>query len=943
MTSAQQQAVLRAADCEIALDDLTRQMHSTDASIYQIYPAAVAFPRGEKQAVTAMRAALEAGVSITPRGAGTGLTGGALGDGLVVDFSRHNRKIWDFHGDKRAVRVEAGVVLDQLNAFLKPYGYCFGPDVATSSRATVGGMIANDSSGSHTPYYGTTSDHVLELQVALANGQVVQVGPKHDTLSTQRSLVRDLVYFHSLELASRLGSQLVKRRPGYALHRCVMDPENMNHLLCGSEGTLAVILSAVLKVSPLPNHRGVGLVFFASLSDAMEACVSILDLKPAAVEHMDRVLLDQTQGQREFQAARELLELDFKPCQSILAIEFFDEPGDKLRELTKRNFGLRTLILTSPMEAALVWNLRKAGLSLLTSRKGPAKPTTCIEDAAVHPRKLPAYVAALQSLMASLGVEASFYGHAASGLLHVRPVLDLHTLKGRELLRTVADEVSAIVKQFDGSLAGEHGVGIARTEYMASQVGETVLGVMAEVKYAFDPHNVLNPGKIIPDGRFAIDTNLRRIWTEQPIVPRPAMLGFIGRDEGLLGNLEQCNGCGGCRKDTPTMCPTFPPTRDEALSTRGRANLVMAGLLPKNGGRHMFLCDELVTALESCLGCKACSIECPSNVNFALIKAELSRAIIQERGLTLRERVFSAVDTLGRLGTTAPAVSNWATSSTLGKALLAKTIGISPERPLLPFAKERFDAWFRGRQPKPGSRGRVLLWDDTFTRYHEPRIGKAAVRVLEAVGFSVSIPEGRECCGRPAFSQGNVDAAAQFGKTNLNLLMADPQQQPILFLEPSCYSMFVQEYLELGLPGAESIAARCYLFEQFIGEALDHEPGALRFKSGGGAVAIHAHCHAKALLDVSIMERLARRLPHRHTLMLKTGCCGMAGAFGMLEKNYELSRAVAEPMLKLIEGLPEGATLVASGTSCRQQIADLSPARPMHMAELLAASLEDQP
>src|SRR5258706_3678191 len=378
MTSAQQQATLTAANCDIAFDNLTRQLYATDASIYQIEPVAVAFPRSTRQASEIIKAAAQTGITVTPRGAGTGLTGGALGEGLIIDFSRHNRQITDVDLERRTVRVGPGVVLDLLNNFLRPYGFRFGPDVATSSRATLGGMIANNSSGSHTPVYGTTADHISELEIVLPDGRIATVGPNHDTLRPQRELIADLIYFHSLEIAERLPPGLLKRRPGYALDRCASEPGNLNHLLCGSEGTLAAITSAELKIVPLPGEKGLGLIFFASVAEAMQATVELLDLKPAAIEHLDRVLLDQTQGQLEFKPARDLLELDYKPCQSILAVEFFEESLDKLVALSRRNLGLRTLILKTPLEENLVWGLRKAGLSLLTGCKGNAKPVTGI-------------------------------------------------------------------------------------------------------------------------------------------------------------------------------------------------------------------------------------------------------------------------------------------------------------------------------------------------------------------------------------------------------------------------------------------------------------------------------------------------------------------------------------------------------------------------------------
>jgi len=678
----------------------------------------------------------------------------------------------------------------------------------------------------------------------------------------------------------------------------------------------------------------------------MEATVELLDLEPAAIEHVDRVLLDQTRGQIEFQAARDLLELDAKPCQSILAVEFFEEVEDRLAALATRKLGLRKTILKSPAEMNLVSTMRKAGLSLLTGCKGDAKPTAGIEDTAVRPRDLPAYVAGLESLMAKLGLRASYYGHAAAGLLHVRPVLDLHSAEDLKKFRQLAEEVSALVRQFDGSLAGEHGVGIARSEFMAEQLGEALLGAMREVKAAFDPHNLFNPGKIIPDGRFHIDTDLRLGPGSQLRLPFEPDLAFAAKDGSFVRNLEQCNGCGGCRKETPAMCPTFIATGEEIMSTRGRANTIRAVLEGRGlGGADPLRSSELEAALSNCLSCKACTNECPSNVNLSLLKAELLQARIRRDGLTLRERLLSSVDRLGRIGCAMPRLANAMMDSFPVRALLENILGLAPERPLPRFTRQRFDHWFAKRPAPTGRapRGRVILWDDTFVRYHEPRIGAAAVKVLEAAGFEVALPVGRKCCGRPAFSQGNLDEARRLGDHNLRLLNADAGSAPIVFLEPSCYSMFVEDYRELKLDGVEQVVRRCFLFEQFIDGLLNQEPDALKFKPKGGRIIIHAHCHVKALMKPDFLSRLAGRLPEREATLLDTGCCGMAGAFGMLASKYQLSQKVAEPLLRQIQGQPYGTAVVASGTSCRHQIAHLSSVRPKHMAEVLAESLEDPP
>jgi Fe-S oxidoreductase len=702
-----------------------------------------------------------------------------------------------------------------------------------------------------------------------------------------------------------------------------------------------------------------------------------------------------------------LLELDTKPCQAILIVEFFDDVTERLSLLSAKRLGLRTTICTKAAEMNLVWSLRKAGLSLLTGRKGVAKPVAFIEDAAVRPAQLPDYVAGLHSVMEPLGLEVCYYGHAATGLLHVRPVLDLHTADGLRKYRIVADQVAALVRQFKGSLAAEHGVGMARTEYMAGQVGDELLAVMRQIKAAFDPRGLFNPGKIFSDGRFKIDSHLRVESEARLELPFEPVLAFAFKDESFIGNLEQCNGCGGCRKDAPTMCPTFLATGEEYMSTRGRANAIRAALELRFQDDPL-RAAELDAALSNCLSCKACTVECPSNVNLALLKAELIYARHRRDGLPLRERILSNVDLLGRIGCMMPGIANAMLDSPFIRRLMQKTLGLTDKRPLPHYAAQRFDQWFYGpssrakrsevegprrtandvartktgsldfarddgrsllvgrdavepqrtingstasagpasesatpalRRPTSRSRGDVILWDDTFVRYHEPHIGIAAVKVLEALGFTVSLLNGRKCCGRPAFSQGNLEAAREVGRHNLELLRAANGNAPILFLEPSCYSMFVEDYRELKLADSEAIGARCHLFEQFVEELLEREPNSLHFNERTQNVAIHAHCHAKSLVKTGFMARLAARLPGRTAALLDTGCCGMAGAFGALEQKYDLSLNVAAPLVQQVAAQPPNTVVVASGTSCRHQLEHLTTVQPKHMAELLADAL----
>jgi Fe-S oxidoreductase len=545
--------------------------------------------------------------------------------------------------------------------------------------------------------------------------------------------------------------------------------------------------------------------------------------------------------------------------------------------------------------------------------------------------------------MARQQVSASYYGHAAAGLLHVRPVLDLHDARDLVKYRAIANEVSALVAQFKGSLAAEHGVGIARTEFLAAQVGSELYGVMRQIKAAFDPDNVFNPGKIIGDGRYKIDGDLRLGAGYELKLPFAPVLAFAARDGSFTGNLEQCNGCGGCLKQTPTMCPTYQATGDERMSTRGRANLIRAALEQRGVTGDPLLSPELEVALSNCLGCKACTTECPSNVNLALLKAELLHAGIGRSGLKWRERFLCSLDAIGKIGCAMPSLANGFLQLRLFGRFANRVLGLTPERALPLFAHKRFDRWL-AKQPavREPARGRVLLWDDTFVRYHEPEIGMAAVRVLQAAGYEVVLPKHRKCCGRPAFGLGHLETAAALGRHNLALLQATAADLPILFLEPSCHSMFVQDYEELKLPGARELARRCFLFEQFIADLLVKEPDALTFNAQPQHVTIHVHCHAKSLANPDYMRRLAERLPQREVTLFDTGCCGMAGAFGALESKYELSKKIAAPLMNLIKHQPFGNIVVASGTSCRHQIEHLAevPIHTCHMAELLAGALE---
>ena len=919
----------------VADDNLTRQLYATDGSIYQITPKAIAFPKNAQEASTILQIAADAGLSITPRGAGTGLAGGAIGGGLVVDFARHGQKIHSFDKARRLVRVGPGVVLDQLNRFLRPHGYTFGPDVATSSRATIGGMIGNNSSGARVPRYGTTSDHIESLTVLTLEGKITQVKRHSRSFHQQSQLLDKLATRNHAELERLRSSPIKKRWPGYALQHWLANEHNWTAIFCGSEGTLAGFVEAELRVVPIPRTRGLGLIHFQSISEAMEASVTLQSLAPTAVEHIDRILLDQTQGQLAFQPARSFLDIDRRPSEAILIVEFDSDVEDKLDLLRNLNLGTRTQFAIQDQEMNLVWSLRKAGLSLLTGCRGAAKPTTGIEDAALPPNKLPEYVTALQKLLQNLNLSACFYGHAASGLLHVRPVVDLHSQEDRVRFRQLASEVSSLVKDFKGSIAGEHGVGIARAEYMREQIDPDMFDAMKQIKAAFDPNNLMNPGKIFGDEGTGITQNLRSSVSQDEELPFAPQLQYAAKDKSFTGHLNQCNGCGGCRKETATMCPTFIATGDESMSTRGRANLIRAAINNRSSTPDTPLeSPELDHALSNCLACKACATECPSNVNLSLLKAELLNARYEQTRRPLLTRLISEADLLGQIGTMVPGLTNRLLQSHWVKSSLELGLGLTSERPLPRFANQRFDAWFHKRDTLSQNQDRkVILWDDTFTRYHEPQIGIAAVRLLEAAGFSVELIRKRSCCGRPAFSQGNLPRVQQLAEQNLHQIASLPPDWPILFLEPSCYSMFVDDYKELKLKDAKSVAKRCYLLEEFLFiNGTEHVASHLR--KTDQSVAIHLHCHCKSILpQTQSLAYASYLLPKRR--IIDEGCCGMAGAFGALKDKYELSRRVAAPLVDKLKALPSDTPIIASGTSCRQQISHLAKRDALHPVEFL--------
>jgi len=916
---------------DVRYDAATRWLYATDASIYEIPPLAVVFPANRAALARAVVVCGGHGVSVHPRGAGTGLAGGCLGEGVVLDLSRYLTAIGPVDPQAATAEVEPGVVLERLNQAVAAHGLMFGPDPATASRCTLGGMIGTNASGAHSLLYGKTSDHVVTLAAVTVDGQeiVAAHSPFDDGVAAA-------VAAHAEEIRRRFPT-LQRRVAGYDLLSLLTKPgAGVTPLLVGSEGTLAITVSATLRLVPRPAHRAVAVVCFDDPVEAMAGAVAALDLRPAAVEHIDRILLDQTADKPGYAPLLSFLAGELPA--SLLCIEFFGAGEEEVRErlgAVQEAFpGRRVLPLRGATEQANLWALRRAGLGLLMSKKGGAKPVAFIEDTAVPPEHLADYYAGVREILAQRGLEASFYGHAGVGLLHLRPVLDLHRPADVAMMREVAAEIVDLVGTFRGAVSGEHGDGLARSEWLQRMYGPEVMAAFREVKALFDPRGLLNPGKISGDPPPLMDARLRYDPGYAPTLPE-APLQFR-RDGDWLAAIEQCNGCGGCLKTTGTMCPTFIATGDESLSTRGRANLYRAAAAGRlaDGLEN----DALAVALATCLACKGCAVECPSGVDMALLKAAALHHRHQRSGTPLALRLLARPDRLGRwLAPVAP-LANRLSATAFGRAIAAR-VGLDPRRPLPQVSRHSFRHGFRRRGAAPtGVRGPVLLWSDCFMERFEPEIGRAAVAVLEAAGYRVILADHR-CCGRPAFSQGLMDEARGLAEHNVTALLPHARDGvPIVCLEPSCTSMLGGDYRELFVGGDVAlVAAQVTSLEGFLGRLLTAEPDALLLRPSDTPILLHPHCHSRATEGVEPALTVLRRLGS--VTDLEAGCCGMAGTFGYQTAHYDLSVQVGSRLAERLRGQPGDRPVVASGTSCRHQIRHLTGRDPRHLAVLLADAL----
>ena len=924
----------RSLSGEVRFDAISRALYSTDASVYQIQPVGVAIPKTRGDILRIVEICARFRCPITMRGGGTSQAGQAIGEGLQVDTSKYYNRLLEVNAEQRWARVEPGIVLDELNARLAPLKLRFAPDISTASRATIGGMMANNSAGARSVIYGKTIDHVLEQTVALSDGSVATFRdvprteiPKGDSLEARLyTAVLDLASQHAGEIERRY-PKILRRVGGYNLDAFTdpSQPVNLSKIMVGSEGTLGVVLEARLNLVPLPNAKAVMVITFADLLESLAAAPAILRHKPSAIEVMDKAILDHTrQNQALDKIRREFIEGD--PA-ATLCVEFYADRAEDLpprlealeRDLRAQGFGAHYRPETDLAKQARIWSLRESALGLSMAMKGDAKSVSFVEDTAVAPERLSEFIGRFLDLLKAHGTTAGLYAHASVGCLHVRPVVNLKTEAGVSKFEAIAKDVAKLVLEFGGALSGEHGDGLVRSPFMKQMFGEPLYEAFCKLKHTADPLGIFNPGKIVDAP--PLTANLR-------FGPKYAMIRpqtFLDFDSfgGMGGAVEMCSGVGACRKKLAgTMCPSYMATREEAHSTRGRANVLrmaMSGQLGEAG-----LSDKAVfDVLDLCLECRACKSECPVGVDVAAFKSEFLAGYWSRHGTPLRAKMLGRVHELARWGSRFAPFSNWA--SFPSRWLL--------KRPAPQWKRQTFEQWWKKR-PAAARPREVNLFNDTFVNHYHPEIGMAAVEVLERGGIGVRVVQ-PGCCGRPLISQGLLgEARARAERLTEALHPLAERGEKILFLEPSCLSA-VKEDIPSLLRGQEQERARAvaqasFLWEEFAA-TLD-----LPLREGPSRILLHGHCHQKSMGLLPATVALLNRIPGAKVADLDAGCCGMAGSFGYSREHYDVSVAIANrKLLPAIREMKPGEALVAPGTSCRQQVKDLSGARAVHPAVLV--------
>ncbi len=950
-----EQALVSRLRGEVLFDQVSRGIYATDASNYMMTPVAVVLPVDEDDVIAVAEIAAELGVSILPRGGGTSLAGQAVGESLVIDFSKHMNRVIEVNEQKRWARVQPGVVRDNLNAELAGMGLHFAPDPATTSRATVGGMIGNNSSGAKSIVYGKTVDHTLETRVVLAGGQVLELvnlsageyaarsaggGREGEVLRGFKQIVDS-----NREEILRAFPKVMRRVGGYNLDEFPGEGDwNLARLIVGSEGTLATLTEAKINLEPLPRHTVICVVHFNDMYEAIRGVEPILAHGPSAVEILDRTVMTLARENRSTASLCDFLQGD---PETVLIVEFFgdtpEEAGGKAeklqRELRGQQVGYACPLLSDPEAMAGVWTVRKKGLGLLLGMKGERKPIPFIEDACVPIPVLAEYVEQVMDICRQQETKLVMYAHASVGVIHLRPVLDLARNTDIERMKAIAEGAFKLVKRYGGSWSSEHGDGLARSPFLERFYGPKIYRAFTEVKGLFDPAGLMNPGKIIAAP--PMDENLRYGTGYQR--PEPDSK-FSFRDfGGFTAAVEMCSGVGECRKTlTGTMCPSYMATRDEEHSTRGRANalrLAMTGGFGPGG----LTSKRLYETLDLCLSCKACKSECPSNVDVARLKSEFLHRYHLQHGSTMREKAVASSLALSRFsaGWKAP-LANLLLKSSLFRTLLEKTIGFDRRRVMPLYARETFQRWFAVRRAKVSAK-KVVLFDDCYLNYNEPQVGSSAVELLESCGYQV-VPARAGCCQRPRISHGFLDQAHRDGEKTLRRLDEFISQGlKVVVCEPSCASALTDDLPDLvDDPGlAERIRENVLMIDVFLQSEIDHGRLEPRFTALVKKVSLHGHCHQKSLYGSTAMMKILGRAPGLAVSEIDSGCCGMAGSFGYEREHYELSLKVGEDRLfPAVRKLDEDTSLVACGFSCRHQIEYATGVKALHWVETIRGSVQ---
>ena len=948
---------------QILTDSLHRIAYATDASAYRELPRGVAYPKNEQEIVQLIHEAKRLHTHLIPRAGGTSIAGQVVGNGIVVDISRYFNNILKFNSEERWVWVEPGVVRDELNLFLKPYGLFFSPETSTSNRCCIGGMVGNNSCGTHSLVYGSTRHHVLEIRGLLSDGTPFSTAdpassPIMDSIRTQLASWAANPHTRQLIADNFPDPSLRRRSCGYAIDECIAplvdNPSGLPDLcalITGSEGTLCFITAIKLSLDPLPPQQQMVLCAHCdSLPKSYRANLVALRHSPVAVELMDGKILELCRNNRTQDRNRFFIEGE--PAALLIA-EFYGNEMDAHanaleQELLDQHLAYHCSRVYGS-DISRVWALRKAGLGVLTGVKGDAKPIGVIEDTAVAPERLPDYLDEFQQMMDRLGLSCVYYGHISTGELHLRPILDIKQPRDRQLFRQVAEETALLVKKHHGSLSGEHGDGRLRGEFIPIIYGEEVYQLMRQVKQCWDPDGVFNMGKIVDAP--PMDQCLRYDLQQR----------YRCNDSDLMCSIEQCNGAGDCRKSNTiggTMCPTFKLTRDELMSTRARANVLREVLtrgLPDKDTEDTAALKEM---LYSCLACKGCRGECPSNVDMTRIRSQVLQMLYDQHGTPFRSWMVARMAMIEQLGRTVRPLYNFFATNPLTSALIKRIVSFAPERSIPTLSKQsiRRQVSRRLKGRKGQQQKLVYLFADEFTDLQEAELGYTFAQLLTALGYQVVVPKTAES-GRAAISKGCLRLAARYAKKNVRLLRdIITDHTPLVGIEPSCILTFRDEYPEL-VPAsmrsdAERLGANCLLYDEFImREVARGNITAEQFRTDAVEIWLHGHCHQKSLVGIDKTAAMLRLLKGCQLHIIPSSCCGMAGSFGYEKEHYKTSLAIGEMILfpTIRKATQQHAPdtnvpmfVAAPGTSCRQQILDGTGIHAVHPIEIMKQFLKSE-